>query len=100
MGQERLVPAETDALGNERWQQPQLLALAAKALDRVSEGGTGQRPAPERRSPERRGDGPGMGATERRRQAGLVGIAEARAALAEAARRAQARAGQKEPEAA
>jgi hypothetical protein len=71
---ERLTPQETD----EGWQQPQLLTAP---LPRVAPG--------LRAAAGARGDA--TKSSPRLRQMGLVGIAQAREALAEAARRAELR---------
>jgi len=72
--------SETGGSESELWQQPELLAQPPKF----------QLEPPKKTSKS----------GERIRQAGLIGIAEARAALAEAARRAQARAESRANEAA
>lgn len=63
------------------WEQPALMSTIESA----------GRSTARRREPSNRDDGSWAPAGDRLRQVGLVGIARARAALAEAARRAEAR---------
>ncbi len=69
-----MTPAEPD----EGWQQPQLLTAPLPRATSSPRGTAGQRGTETKSSP-------------RLRQVGLVGIAQAREALAEAARRAELR---------
>ncbi len=71
---ERMTPAELD----EGWQQPQLLTAPLPRATSSPRGKASPRSAETKASP-------------RLRQVGLVGIAQAREALAEAARRAELR---------